>query len=247
MKVSILIPAYNEEATIRELISRVQAVDLRLLGFTKELIVIDDGSKDRTVSLVKTIPGVRLVVHKKNRGKGAAIRTGIKYATGDVVLIQDADLEYNPQEYPVLLKPFLERRTKVVYGSRFLSQIQKQKNIQFLQSKKMIKAKHDNAYTLAYFGGRFLTFLTNLLYNAKITDEATGYKVFDAKVLKSIPLKCTKFEFCPEVTAKVRKRGYRIKEVPISYKPRTFEEGKKIRWKDGIHAIWTLLKYRFVN
>ena len=107
MKVSILIPAYNEEATIRELISRVQAVDLRLLGFTKELIVIDDGSKDRTVSLVKTIPGVRLVVHKKNRGKGAAIRTGIKYATGDVVLIQDADLEYNPQEYPVLLKPFL--------------------------------------------------------------------------------------------------------------------------------------------
>ena len=240
LKLSIIIPAYNESGTIKELLRRVKAVNLH--GIKKEIIVIDDGSTDDTVNIVGKIGGVKLIKHAKNQGKGAAIRTGIKYATGDIIIIQDADLEYNPYDYYKLIKPIIENKTKVVYGSRFLSKAEYTK-----RHKKFVKGKHIKAYSAFYYGGRFLTFLANLLYNAKITDEATCYKVFKADVLKNLNLKCNRFEFCPEVTAKVRKKGYKIMEIPTSYKPRTMEEGKKINWKDGIEAVWTLIKYGFVD
>ena len=237
-KLSIIIPVYNEEETVSELIKRVKKANLDI---KKELIVIDDGSKDNTLRILKKIKGIKLIKHEKNKGKGAAIRTGIKHSTGDIIVIQDADLEYDPEEYNKLIKPILKGETKVVYGSRFLSAFQKKRNVDFLRGVK------EGQYLLGYIAGRFLTTITNVLYRTKITDEATCYKVFDANVLKKIPLKCNRFEFCPEVTAKVAKRNYKIKEIPISYKPRKFEDGKKINWKDGIHAVWTLLKYRFID
>jgi len=237
---SIIIPAYNEEKTIKQLISLVKSVKL-INNVKKEIIVVDDGSKDNTRNILKKIPNIKLIFHKKNGGKGAAVKTGIKHSTGDIIVIQDADLEYNPHEYNNVMRPILEGKAKVVYGSRYLSNIQKEKNIDFL------KKKHESAYGLAYFGGRFLTFLANLLYNAKITDEATCYKTFDAKFIKSIKINGNKFEWEPEILAKIRKRGKKIVEVPISYKPRSFEQGKKINYKDGIQAIWTLIKYRFVD
>jgi len=238
-KLSVIIPSYNEEKTIAEVIRLVKKVDLK--GVKREIIVVDDGSSDNTISIVRKIKGVKLVAHKRNQGKGAAIRTGIMHATGDIILIQDADLEYDPNDYFKLIRPILDGEVKVVYGSRVLHEKQKQINIRFL------KSKHDRAYSAFYIGGRVLTFLANLLYGAGITDEPTCYKVFDAKVLKSLNLRCKGFEFCPEVTAKVAKKGYRIKELPTPYYPRSFEEGKKINWKDGIEAVWTLIKYRFVD
>jgi glycosyltransferase involved in cell wall biosynthesis len=241
MKLSIVIPAYNEEETIKQLIELVKKVDLEKYGVKKEILVIDDGSRDKTIEIVEKIKGVKLIVREKNGGKGAAVKTGIKQATGDLIIIQDADLEYDPEDYYKCIKPIMDGRTKVVYGSRFLSQKQKKKNIGFL------KRKHEQAYNMAYMGGRFLTFLANVLYNADITDEATCYKTFDARFIKSMKIKGNKFEWEPEILAKIRKRGIKIIEVPISYKPRTFEEGKKINWKDGVQAIWTLFKYRFVD
>lgn len=239
---SIIIPAYNEERFIAELIRRVKKVNLASLHVEKEIIVVDDGSKDKTARIVKKISGVKLVQHEKNQGKGAAIRTGITSATGDIILIQDADLEYNPNEYPKLLKPILEGKTRVVYGSRFLSEQQKKKNKSYI-----VKGKHSEANLLFYLGGRSLTVLTNLLYCAHITDEATGYKVFDAALLKQIPLRCKRFEFCSEITAKILKRKEKIIEVPTTYNPRSFEEGKKIKFRDGFEGVWTLVKYRFVD
>lgn len=230
-KLSVVIPAYNEEATIKELIELVKKVDLEKHGVEKEILVIDDGSKDQTIEIVKRIPGVKLIVHKKNGGKGAAVKTGIRHSTGDIIIIQDADLEYDPEDYYECIKPIMDGRTKVVYGSRFLRK----------------GKKHKSAYNTAYMGGRFLTILANLLYNANITDEATCYKTFDANFVKSIRINGNKFEWEPEILAKVRKRGIKIIEVPISYNPRSFEEGKKINWKDGVQAIWTLFKYRFVD
>ena len=241
MKLSVIIPAYNEQKTIGKLISLVKKVNLKRYGVKKEIIVVDDGSKDRTPEIVKKIKGVRFIQRKKNGGKGAAVKTGIKHSTGDIVIIQDADLEYDPQDSPKLIKPIIDKKTRVVYGSRFLNPKQKKKNVSFL------RRKHSRAYSSAYLGGRFLTLLANILYNAKITDEATCYKVFDSKLIKSINIKGDKFEWEPEILAKIRKKGEKIVEVPISYRPRSFEEGKKINWKDGVQAIWTLLKYRFVD
>ena len=228
VKLSIIIPAYNEKETIREIIKQVSDIKI-----PKEIILIDDCSTDGTREILQTeyshLKNIKVLLHKKNRGKGAAIRTGLKDIEGDIIIIQDADLEYDPQDYPKLIKPIINKETEVVYGSRFLG----------------MKNKH--IYNLNMLATRILTIMANVLYNAKITDEPTCYKVFTKKAIKSVDLKCEKFEFCPEVTAKIRKNGYKIKEIPINYNPRSIEEGKKINWKDGVQAIWTLIKYRIIK
>ena len=228
-KVSIVVPVYNEESTIQEILTR--ASKAITIGLDKEIIVVDDGSSDKTVSKIKNlkIKKLTLLKHMKNKGKGSALRTALKRASGDIILVQDADLEYSPKEYPKLLKPILKGAGKVVYGSRELS------------------GKNTHSSIFFHAGGRLVTFLTNLLYGSSLTDESTGYKVFDAKFLKSLPLKCRRFEFCPEVTALTLKKGEKIIEVPISYSARHKEDGKKIKAMDGIEAIWTLLKIRFKN
>lgn len=250
MKLSILIPAYNEKQTILGILARVRAVDLvvevqdgsldcslpadvkGLVRLEKEIIVVDDGSTDGTRDILQQEAGqedVRVLFHEANQGKGAAVRTAIQHATGDIVLIQDADLEYDPRDYPALLQPILEGRADVVYGSRFLG-----------GPRKAMLFWHAA-------GNKLLTFITNILYDAILSDMETCYKVFRSDVIKDIPLHARRFEFEPEVTAKVLKRGYRIYEVPISYTGREYEEGKKITWRDGFSALWTLIKYRFVD
>jgi dolichol-phosphate mannosyltransferase len=225
MKLSVIMPVYNEVATVAEIIRRVLAVDL-----SKELIVVDDGSTDGTRELLRQIPPdvATILFHERNLGKGAAIRTGLGYATGEIVIIQDADLEYDPSEYPALVRPIVEGTAQVVYGSRLL--------------------RPENPYVglRFYLAGRLLSLIANLLYGIRITDEPTCYKVFRREVLKGLNLQCTGFEFCPEVTAKVARRGIPIYEVPIRYTPRTVKEGKKVSWEDGLYAIWILLKYRFL-
>lgn len=227
-KLSIVIPVYNEEKTIIEILKRVKSVDLR--NVEKEIIVVDDCSKDRTRDILKTLddPAIKVFFHEHNQGKGSAVRTGIQNVTGDVVIIQDADLEYYPEDYSKLLG-IIKQGAEVVYGSR---------------------VKHESfvhMYNLNLFAVHLLSKMANVLYSIKITDEPTCYKMFRTDVLKKINLKCTGFEFCPEVTAKVAKLGIDIKEIPIRYSPRTIKEGKKIKWKDGIEAIWTLIKYKFID
>jgi len=229
MKVSILIPVYNEFPTLRSVLKRV--VDGPLPeGCEKEIVVIDDGSTDGTTELLAEFSDSPLMlVHHSivNFGKGAAIRQGLARATGDIVLIQDGDLEYDPQDYVKVLEPLARGRASVVYGSRFRSGMRGMKRSNWLANK-------------------ILTWTSNIVFQAGITDEATAYKAFRTDVLRSIRLECVRFEFCPEVTAKVRRLGLQIAEVPISYNPRGIAEGKKIRWQDGVEAFWTLLKYRFV-
>lgn len=226
MKLSIIIPAFNEEKTIEELIKRVSEV---LLPVEKEIIAIDDKSIDSTLQILKKIqPEYRflLVEHSKNMGKGSAIRSGLKKVTGDLVVIQDADLEYNPEDYNVLLKPFFEQNARVVYGSRHL-------------------ARNKRGKLAFYIGGLGVTWAANLICGIKITDEPTCYKVFKKDLLNSLNLQAKGFEFCAEVTAKIARQKIKIFEVPISYNPRSKEDGKKISWKDGFAAVWTLFKYRF--
>ena len=226
MKLSVIVPVYNERETVREILERVRAV-----GVEKEIIVVDDGSTDGTRDILREEEGrgdVRVIYHPQNRGKGAAIRTGLEHATGDVVLIQDADLEYDPRDYPRLLQPILEGRAEVVYGSRF-------------------RGRCESMLFWHALGNKLLTLATNLIYGAALSDMETCYKAFKAEVIKSIPLRARRFEFEPEVTAKLLKRGYRIHEVPISYSGRKHHEGKKITWRDGFTALWTLIKYRFVD
>lgn len=222
---SVIIPVYNEKNTILEILERVKKVDI-----TKQIIIVDDGSTDGTSFLLKKIndPAIKILFHEKNCGKGCAVRTGIKSAEGDIILIQDADLEYDPNDYRRLIEPITSGKASIVYGSRYLSGA--------------LGKEPMNAFR---FGRWLLTFMTNILYGAHITDEPCGYKVFKADVLKGIQLTCRKFEFCPEVTAKVLRRGYKIFEVPINYYSRTFKEGKKITYKDGFEAVITLMKYRF--
>jgi glycosyltransferase involved in cell wall biosynthesis len=221
--VSVIIPVYNEVNSIAELLSLVQNSPVK-----KEIILVDDGSTDGTrEELVKAAraSNITLILHEGNHGKGAAIRTGLRHARGEYVLIQDSDLEYDPQDYPALLGPLRHGKANVVYG---------------------VRPDRPGRGLSYYFGAKFLTVLANVLYNCKIRDEATCYKAFRHSVLKRIDLKSRRFEFCPEVTAKLSRIGEKIWEVPVSYNPRTSKEGKKIRWTDGWAAIWTLVRYRFV-
>lgn len=223
MKLSIIIPAYQEEKTIAKVLDSILKV--KLSGIRKEIIVVDDGSSDGTYDEAKKFGGIKIFRLEKNQGKGAAVRKGLGVATGDIILIQDADLEYSPNEYSSLLKPILSGETDVVYGSRVMGQ-------------------HHDMYIVHKFGNWFITNVINFLFRVKLTDMETGYKVFRRKVIKGMKLKANRFEIEPEITANVVKGGYKIKEVPISFTPRSFEEGKKITWRDGLKALYYIIKFR---
>lgn len=237
MKLSILIPAYNEEKTISEILMRVDDVEFK--DVTREIIIVDDGSKDQTLSLAKEFaknrPHVKVFEHGKNRGKGAAVVTAIKNATGDIMIIQDADLEYNPQDIPRLILPIVQKKYRVVYGTR-------------LRTKPVLFGKKKTPLLIHFFGNKFLSFLTTVLYGARITDMETCYKAFDRNVLKGIRLKSRSFDLEPEITAKILKKRIKIHEIDIKTEPRGYAEGKKLHTiRDGSIALWTLVKYRFSN
>ncbi len=229
LTLSVIIPCYNEADTIEPILERVEEI-----GLADEIVIVDDGSTDGTRDILREIeaqahPNVRVLYHEHNQGKGAALVTGFSHASCEVFLIQDADMEYDPRDYPILLKPLQEGIAKVVYGSRFLGGPRKAMNFWNMIANKI------------------LTLTTNVLYNAIISDMETGYKVFRSEVVRDMVIHAHSFDFEPEFTAKVLKQGIRIYEVPISYNGREWSEGKKITWQDGVVALWTLIKYRFVN
>lgn len=226
MKLSIIIPTFNEAATLSQIIQKVKTQNFK--NISKEIIVIDDGSTDSTKKILSHIKNIKTISLPKNQGKGAAIRAGIKQVTGDYVLIQDADLEYDPADIQLLLDPVINKKAEVVYGSRFLG-------------------PHKNMLFLHLMGNQFLSFMTNLLFNTTLSDMEVGYKLFPKKILNSLTLKENRFGFEPEITAKILKQGIRIYEVPISYSGREFAEGKKITWVDGLIAFFLLFKYRLVD
>jgi glycosyltransferase involved in cell wall biosynthesis len=227
-KVSIVIPVYNEKSTILKILEEVEKSDT--LGLEKEIILVDDGSINGTKEILKNLETkYQIIYHQQNLGKGAAVRTGFGKATGDIILIQDADLELNPENYPKILKPILSGETEVVYSSRY--------------------QEHNPTYYYRhyYLGGKLISYLTNIFYGSKLSDVYCGYKVFKADVLKSLELESNGFGIEQELTIKTLKKGYKIKEVSISYYPRTREEGKKIRWWDGLEAVWLIIKYKFIS
>jgi glycosyltransferase involved in cell wall biosynthesis len=225
VKLTVVIPVYNEKETLQTIVQRVQAVPIE-----KEIVIVDDNSTDGTKEILKNMQGegIEVLYHETNRGKGAALRTGFQHASGDWVIVQDADLEYDPQDYLKLLQPILEGTADVVYGSRFAGQ-------------------NRNMMSLHRFGNQFLTFVTNVLYGTSITDMETCYKLFKAQLVKDIKIECNRFNFEPEITAKILRRKLRIVEIPISYSGRKSSEGKKITWRDGFAALWALFKYRFTE
>ena len=245
MKLSVIVPVYNEKETVRTLLDRVVSIPIE-----KEIIVVDDGSTDGTKEVLRArfpngTPGVKLLFQETNQGKGAAIRAGLEKVQGDLVFIQDADLEYDPQNYPSLIEPFADPSVQVVYGSRFLHTTLPK----FLREWSPLRArdqKSEKRYLTTYLGIRILNFMSYVLYGLKTTDEATCYKVLRTPLLKSLGLESEGFEFCSEVTAKIGLRRLRVIEVPITYHPRTFQEGKKLKiLRDGWGALWTLIKYRY--
>ncbi len=226
MKLTVVIPVYNEHNTLPEILRRVQAT-----GLADEIILVDDGSTDGTRDLLPALaeahPNLHIILHERNQGKGAAVRTGLQHASGDIILIQDADLEYDPRDYPALLQPILEGVADVVYGSRFLG-----------APRRPVMFWHMVA-------NKLLTLLTNLLYNTILTDMETGYKVFRREVIDGLQLRARRFDFEPEFTAKILRRKVRLFEVPIRFNPRDYSEGKKIGLKDAFQAVWALFRYRF--
>jgi len=225
MKLSVVIPVFNEVDNIETILKRVKATKL-----ASEIVVVDDGSKDGTREILKKLDGkggVRVILHETNQGKGTAVRTGIQAVKGDVILIQDADLEYSPSDYPALLQPIIDGIADVVYGSRFLG-----------GPRRAVMFWH-------MIANQMLTFMTNILYDTILSDMETGYKVFRRKVIEGMNLRAHRFDFEPEFTAKVLKRRYHIYEIPITFNPRDYSEGKKIKFHDAFEAVWTLLKYRF--
>jgi glycosyltransferase involved in cell wall biosynthesis len=227
VKLSIVIPIYNEEKTLATIVDKVLATP-----YDKEIILIDDFSTDGTRDILKEYEGrkeFQVLYHERNQGKGAALRTGFAGATGDVIIIQDADLEYNPEDYAILLEPIIDDRADVVYGSRFLG------------------GPHRVLFFWHYQGNKFLTTVSNMFTNLNLTDMETGYKVFTLEVAKTVKLKCNRFGFEPEFTNKIAKNNFRIYEVPISYNGRDYAEGKKITWKDGFAALWFIFKFRFFD
>jgi glycosyltransferase involved in cell wall biosynthesis len=226
-KLSVIVPVFNERNTLQEIVRRMRAVELPI---DLEIVIVDDGSSDGTRKILSQLEDstVRVLLHPTNKGKGAAIRTGLAAVTGDLVLIQDADLEYDPEDWPKLLRPVFAGKATVVYGSRFTGE---RRNMMFWH----------------WMGNRFLSLTTNVLYNTTLSDMETCYKLFDRQVLDGVTIKANRFDFEPEITAKLLRRGNRIYEVPISYAGRDFDEGKKITWRDGFVALYTLIKYRFVS
>jgi glycosyltransferase involved in cell wall biosynthesis len=226
-KLSVIIPVFNERNTVVEVLRRVRSIELPD-GIEREVIVVDDGSGDGTRDVLKQLGDstVRVVMHDHNRGKGAAVRTGFAHATGEYVLIQDADLEYDPDDWPKLLNPVLRGKARVVYGSRFTGE-------------------RRNMLLLHWIGNRFLSMMTNILYNTTLSDMETCYKLIERDLVSKLNLQSDRFDIEAELTAKILKRGVRIYEVPVSYSGREFDEGKKLTWRDGISALWTLVLYRF--
>ncbi len=230
-KLSIIIPVYNEINTILQVLKKIEKTKLRYVK--KEIIIVDDFSIDGSRKIIKNIKKYKTVFHNKNYGKGMAVKTGLSFANGDIIIIQDSDLEYDPINYDKLINPILKNNADVVYGSRFIT-------MRF-----NLFGKNKTIIPLHYFGNLFLTLLTNILYKTNITDMETGYKVFKKDVIKRIKLNAKGFEFEPEITAKILKKGYKIHEVPIDFNPRDYGQGKKITWRDGIKAAYYLLIYRF--